>query len=365
MTQDNLRFIELKNTKDIQDCHRENYKEWGNILTVDQYLQREKVFRSQESTKDGRLTFWALQEFRNSHGWVTVCAMESLKRPSFYKQKGLPIKDSVSHSIGAVFTPAEYRGKGYGSKMITMATEKLNDWQLDDYNEDEKATSFQTLWSDVGDYYKKFGYESESSKEIKVDVGGYVEWPNNVEKVYINDVDELAKQDVEDLKQKMDKQTEQDGIIRVAIKPSAAIHHTTFQRAIFLSKYMARINDVPKVMGAKYKNSWILWTHDFTADKLTSLRLFINDSDPQLVAEKLVQAAISETTYWKFPSYTHWIQDLPTEQINPEKLASSLAKFGTSKFHDRPATKSLPMFKSHKFAPSSVKWVYGGRYGWF
>jgi hypothetical protein len=378
MTVDNseFRLVNLTDPALIRTTHENNFAAWGSGLSLEQYFQREKVFASQPATRDGKLTFWALQKYDPAADkWTIVSHMESLTRRAFYKVQGLPVGETVSHGIGSVFTPAQNRGKGYAAIMLKQASEKLDNWNNQSLDAPANDHSFNVLWSDVGDYYSKFDYHVTDTKEIKFSIETIeVAWPEGVTPVGIEDVAALSAQDVKQVRSEIDKATEADGVTRLAIVPEDMVYEPAFRRAQFLAPYLSKSStkEPPTVFGAKHGGCWIFWTQDFANNKVTCLRMFADNSlSKQQTLESvdlLIRAAISNAAKWNIPAFNLWVQDIPC-QLTVEDLSAYFnqtpIKGVTSKIHNRPDSWPMVRYHNGKDPKDQIKWVYDGKYGWF
>ncbi|ANB14771.1 hypothetical protein AWJ20_2378 [Sugiyamaella lignohabitans] len=374
------RLVELTDIKEIEQCHTRNYVEWAGGLTVDQYLQREKGVFAILAKYGFSLTYWALQEKSDSGDWITVSACESVCRPALYKVKGKPVNDTISHSIGSVFTPKENRGKGYAKIMMILLAERLHSWKTEGLSEEQINNSIIALWSDVGLFYGLFGYELTDAEEIKISPdyksetvsGSAASIPEGVE--LLSSSEEIAKlvaQDEAYMVKRIDEQTEQDGSPRAIIAPRAGVFEHTFWRSRYIGRYLNKTDEKePSVFGARVNGSWMLWNQDYGSKKLYGQRIFTDrskyTSNEEIVRDiiKLIQAAVIETKKWNLPYLCIWTSDLP-EGIDGDAIVSAYE----STANPEPIVKwqrpgSLPMYHTSG-TRKNLKWVFDGKYAWF
>jgi hypothetical protein len=368
------RFIELVDIKDIEFCHTNNFVQWGNGLTLDQYLKREKGIFAVLAKYGMTLTYWALQQKQTDGSWKIVSACESLCRPALYKKKGSPVEETLNHSIGSVFTPTEHRGKGYAKIMMRFLVDKLNHWKCEDLTTEQQSHTLISLWSDVGTYYAQFGYKLTDTREIlcKLDEQQVLQWPEGVEKITSSeDIAEIAAFDEALMKETMDHDSETDGIPRVAIAPRAGGFEHTNWRAKYQAPYMSKVPaKVPTVFGAKSGATRMLWTQDFGANTLYVLRVvgdaskYKSPSDMAADVAKLVQAGLVEASEWKLTNFCLWNQDLPAP-ITREMVVEQYKKVGglvKLELYERGG--SLPMYHCEEVR-KDIQWTYDGKYAWF
>lgn len=250
----------LSSLYEIQRSHSQNYIEWGRGgLSLKNYLKREQHLCNQTISRGGNSKYWTYEVFVPNQTssdptdgkWVSVSCCESLTRPALYKVAGKPVRTTVIHAIGAVFTPAEYRGKGYAKKLVDYVS-KMFDQRHGVfgplYDQLESDLDFQNsssaLWSDVGRYYEFFGYKKSSNMELVIhlpkehsqnnDRGEHVSWLTE------DDVRKLGELDTRQFTRALDYLVEQDGVPRTAITPSWEVHEMTHARAHFVAPLLRR-----------------------------------------------------------------------------------------------------------------------------
>ncbi|VVT57801.1 uncharacterized protein SAPINGB_P005876 [Magnusiomyces paraingens] len=375
MTQ--YRFRKVSSPTDIRTNHSANYLEWGRGLTHDQYTARERHLGSQPPCLDGHISYWSYEELsENDNSWTMVSCCESLTRPALYKTKGSPVRQTICHSVGAVFTPIPHRGKGHARRMLALLVEKFDQTDAPDSPfcdlyanlarqpfaiEDDEAirkdrvlNSFSVLWSDVGTYYEKFGYKASSNLEMVItkltpsdsDLAGSVDGT-----VLLTEADEVefAAKDTAQFIKQLDYMTEADGTPRAAILPSTDLHIMTHARAHFVAPLL-RPDQVPdgvthpegpvpndfrsvQHFGAALQTGShmsILWAQDIGNNKLNILRSLVEPPEgAKLVSSKealaadlvtLLQAAVAEARRWHLSKVTLWIQDLPRDPVTGADL---------------------------------------------
>lgn len=383
-----FRLRPVSEQDEISHNHSLNYLQWGKGLTLKEYIEREAFLRSQTSCSDGNLRFWSFEQHDSNTGkWFVVSCLETLTRPSLYKIKGKPVQASVSHSIGAVFTPKEHRGKGYAKRLLEQVVKEFdnrNSWQqYKGLSEEALEHSFSALWSDVGMYYAQFGYKATNADELEIQVGA--EEYDNQDVTWITEdmIPALCADDEAQLKAKMDADTEQDGVTRVAISPTEHVHELTHARAHYLAPIVkpeeTKQNSTAGGLhrfGAKLNGVWILWTQDFSSHKLNILRVHHDQTagEDEFLSTlgRLLQAAESECQSWSLPKIILWKQDLPRLADGKYVTLDSIAKSLRSPCKVQTRTdSSLPMWRfwqgldKDPATGSPIEWVMDGKYAWF
>ncbi|GME69310.1 unnamed protein product [[Candida] boidinii] len=159
-------------------CQSRNYETWGIGLTNEQYLEREVVSyqgpmcnASRDFLKDREgVLYWVLRDKTivkkdadDEDTYNIVCACETLGRksivydPNGNEGKGQIHQDILSTVIGSVYTFPEFRKRGYASNMFVLLIKKMEEYL---YGANSSNLNFSYLYSEVGEYYSRFGYKS-------------------------------------------------------------------------------------------------------------------------------------------------------------------------------------------------------------
>lgn len=332
------------------------------------------------------------------------------QRPSVIKIKGSKPIETISHTIIAVVTPLKHRGKGYAAKLLTHATKFIDDEQarLASESNCKAPFGFSHLFSDVGDYYSKFGYKRINSDELYIDLSGSDEAksfqaPRGLKWLMPEDFDSLAETDREQFLQDIDKLTEQDGITRVAITPSpeyfrfyesSSVYSSTIK---FPDQYPNIDSKIPATyeqfknagkekfrFGAKYGPVSALWSIDFRKSNVSVYRTFL-DNESRKIAEAgtpeqlsklknqvldayvvLLKAAMLEGEPWKMEHLSLWKGDLVSTgslTIQLKEVVEAFNKAGTSKAVLRTRDLMVPMIR-YTQKLDDVEWFEPGQYSW-
>lgn len=121
-----------------------NGESWRGALSVEAYLRREHHLSDQELTKEGGISYWILVDSA-AKDRIVLAACETYRKKALVA-RNREVEEVVSHGIGSVFSPPEFRGRGYASRMMKLLGEKLKTWQATD----EEGCAFSILYSDIG-----------------------------------------------------------------------------------------------------------------------------------------------------------------------------------------------------------------------
>ncbi len=299
-----------------------------------------------------------------------VGSCESLIRPGYRtlidnkNKKKVELIKIPTHGIGGVYILPKYRGKGYGIIMMNTLSKVLENHNMSkiqlknhlniDVNEDNndlKKYSIQILYSEVGEFYKKFGYISSESKliELKLSVNKNDQsltniLSNNNDNENNNDNDNdndhytiklnyLSKNsfekhsnlDNEYLKNLLISKTKKDLKSRISIISNYKLFdyfHTRSKYVYSLINSNDQINYYGSEIITTYKNqnlknddtSFIIWYHDFTSNNLYILRLFTTINNIDISKKQIIQLlklALLESKNYNLDKVILWEGDLP------------------------------------------------------
>jgi len=122
-----------------------NGASWRGALSIEAYLRREAYLSNQALCKDSGLTSWVLVDTSCApEKRAVLSGCETLRKKALVSRSG-KITEVIAHGVGSVFTPPEYRKKGYGARMIIELGKRLRTWQIE-----HGHSLFSILYSDIG-----------------------------------------------------------------------------------------------------------------------------------------------------------------------------------------------------------------------
>ena len=136
---------------EIEKHSRRSHGEWGDLLTEDEYVERENTLRKTEAAQIGHQGWTLVKDGESLSG------CETLEHRAFVLRPGkAEVESTLCHNIGTVFTPKEQR-KGFGSTMMLHLAKALKDFVK--RGGDTVKPDFSYLFSDIGqDFYAKNGW---------------------------------------------------------------------------------------------------------------------------------------------------------------------------------------------------------------
>ena len=137
-----LRLVHPTEKEKVEQWSK-NGASWKGALSLDAYQKRERHLLETTLAKDGGITHWVLVD-SDARDRRVLSGCETLRKKALIAQNGKVI-DVVCHSIGSVFCPPEFRGKGYSQRMMRELGPRLETWQTDN-----APSLFSVLFSDIG-----------------------------------------------------------------------------------------------------------------------------------------------------------------------------------------------------------------------
>jgi hypothetical protein len=349
-----------------------NFVEWNGGLSKSVYVEREDYLTKAPLAKDGGITHWVLvQRGLAPNQRPILASSESLRKHTLMSKNGKVI-DAVSHGIGSVFCNSDYRGRGYGKRMMTELGKILRTWQAE-----ESPCVFSALWSDIGkEFYAAFGWHAFPSTHVEFRPA---KGPLNTLEAKIleaKDLKELCDKDEILVRQSLAKVPQ--ARTRIAMLPSyeqMMWHHT---REEFMCKNI--YNRHPTIRGAiagePGHRIWAIFTRSFygplepaSGNTLHILRLVIEDGDSDdeeaLInshakhLKEILQIARAEAAEWGLKHVELW---------NPSPLVQGLIEKTGLKHgmveRQKDSIPSLMWYGKGSGKVDEIEWVGNEKFVW-
>ncbi|GCE98981.1 hypothetical protein ZYGM_003735 [Zygosaccharomyces mellis] len=389
MTVQDLRFEKITDPKEIKVTHAQNGANWKGPLSIESYVERERVLGQSGIAKKNEINeickefpelapMLGIRYYALKDGNTIVSSCETLNRLGYFISPGEAqnIEYNLVVCIGGVFTPEEYRGKGYARYMIEKLTE-----HYDNIRDDPKAPrgikqlTF-TLYSEVGEYYKKFGFESKhvpvhTITQVDAFLKNYCEqtvFKDNGKFVEDSDYDSLVLLEDQEFRRNLLKLHKANPNAFVfTVKPDTDIYKWFNLRSSFILK---NINhpQVPLTFGYSMGDkSHMLWHHNWGSESLLILKLYLNPSisfqEKNNILKELFFNAIKETKATKLKHIEFWDEEIPLEKFTDlsqivhdlEDRSALYAQNGSLS-----AMRPSPTYKSEE-----IIWDNNTKFSWF
>ncbi|KAM0258582.1 hypothetical protein ACHAQJ_003753 [Trichoderma viride] len=227
--------------------------EWGNSLTVPEYLEREEYLLSIPLARNGGITNWILTDSSaptdDNAERPVLASCETLRKRALVRGKDGVVRDIWAYGIASVFTYSEFRGRGYAGKMMELLRGYMAARQRE-----AGEPAFSILFSDIGKlFYAKHGWMPLENTQIEYRVKqNPIEFDAaSIKLLGDDDLAALAERDEELIRKEMALPNSTDASkTRVAVIPDINALQWHFYRQAFICN--AAFGRKPTVHGALY-----------------------------------------------------------------------------------------------------------------
>jgi hypothetical protein len=291
---DGVRVLRRASAAQIEVTWQNVVEQWGQGVTYEQFMQRERLLSQQPGFTGDKMSFWVLVPASNPDTLEPLAHCESFDRTAVLVMPGdngeSPIVKQVRcWSIASVFCPEKFRNRGYASELTALLLREA----------EQAGVVLSTLMSDIGvGFYARFGWHNYPSVEVSFptksnDIG------LNIEKLTELDLASVASADANELQVKAITLMEQstDSAPIAIVLPSEANYRWHWARTQFYAE-IEDIHSKPTTMGAvlvdnsrKSIRNHIIWHHDIPK-KITRVLRFCCESVE--IGQQLIAAAQNE-----------------------------------------------------------------------
>lgn len=251
-----------------------NSKIWRGALALDPYVRREQHLANVKLTMEGGITFWILvdtaENVPEGSDRTVLAGCETLRKRALVAHHG-QVENVICHGVASVFSAEEFRGRGYGARMMEELGKRLETWQ------GEQGRSYLSiLYSDIGKrFYTKHHWRPYASSHMQLPpltgtASVTVRLPQSTP-LTASDLPPLCALDEELLSTKLAKLASSGSMTKpaVAIIPDAAVMAWHHAREDFVAKEL--FGRVPPIKGAQVlipcpasptgrRRAWGIWT---------------------------------------------------------------------------------------------------------
>ncbi|KAI4958246.1 hypothetical protein J4E86_003844 [Alternaria arbusti] len=217
--------------------------EWKDSLSLAQYLEEGHLLATVPLAQDGGMTTWILvHQDQAPNERKILCSCESFSKRSLTSNTSGSVSENTVHGVASVFSPSEYRGRGYAARMMRS-----------------------TLYSDIGkEYYAKLGWLPNSTNSHIELQPSVIAWPSLATPVTEDELGALCKRDEELVRSRMSIPTE-EAKTRFTIIPDVDHMLWHISKEEFAAKQL--FDRIPNSKGARAgppgSQVWALWTHRY------------------------------------------------------------------------------------------------------
>ncbi|CDR42735.1 CYFA0S10e01706g1_1 [Cyberlindnera fabianii] len=367
MTKHNSLVLELNTDPEIiRFTHFQNSAAWKSKLTVEQYAEREwhigcesKIGKRDTANNLGLFHF-TLRDLSLPSDTKTsniVASCETLNRLGWRIAPDSELKEIVAPCIGGVYTIPEHRGKGYAGQMITL----LNEY----WNERLDKDGFMFLYSEVGSYYEKFGYEDLEVPVHEITIPhDYTPSVENSAFHYLKyeEYQKLVDHRYASVKESLIAKAKKENKVLYSLIPSMDIYSWFHDRDLFISQKLHPELKVDHFGVAAGDDTYdhISWLHDWNDHHLTILSVSASSHER---FKELFNYAIKEAQTYDMHSIVMWDTSLGNEQAYTDALKYIESFEGTKTFQKNGSISSIRALDGT--TPDKFSWENNEKWCWF
>ena len=235
--------------------------EWKDSLSLAQYLEEGQFLATVPLARDGGMTTWILvHQDQAPNERRILCSCESFSKRSLTSNASGSVSENIVHGVASVFSPNEYRGRGYAARMMRELARTLYTWQA----EGQQCVG-STLYSDIGkEYYAKLGWLPNSTNSHIELQPSVIAWPSLATPVTEDELGALCKRDEKLVRSRMSIPTE-EAKTRFTIIPDVDHVLWHISKEEFAAKHL--FDRMPDSKGARAgppgSQVCALWTHRY------------------------------------------------------------------------------------------------------
>lgn len=383
-----MKFEQITDPEEINFTHAQNGENWRGPLTLGAYVAREALLgntgiaRKREQLevqkKHPALAPWlGLHYFALKDGDTIISSCETLIRlgSCICPDSKAGIETNLVICLGSVFTPEKERGKGYATCLLQKLTEFYDRARDTPGAPAGVKKMVLTLYSEVGEYYKKFGYYSmhvpvHTISQVDAFYESYCEGREGYKGKPV------GEDDYEELVPLQNEEFESHMMALHKLRPHSYIF-TVDSDADLYKWYNARdkftLQNIDRVKPEKMSfgyvlsdQSHILWHHLWPENTLVILKVYVHQqssSKEQEVLRELLAHAVMETKSTGLRRIEFWDEEIPIKKF--ARLFSVLSDLEHSSMvyaenHSLSAVRPPP-----KYNEGNVIWDNNGKYCWF
>ena len=350
------------------------FQEWGDALTLPQYLEESAFMTTIPLAKDGGMTVWFLtNRTLPRDNRPILCSCETFRKRTLVTNSDGHCSEAITHSVASVFCDPKYRGRGYAARLMQELAVILPNWQT----ESTKCVG-SVLYSDIGkSYYAKLGWHPfPLNDHIEFDPMQILNPPRvAIRSIAEEDLDQLCKDDEAMIWRAMTSSSSKKTLMMLVPDLDHMLwHHRKEEFAC--DKLFGKHPQIKGVItGELNDRMWVIWTRRYYEDPhpvslnntLYILRVVIESQSTDYEQREhqaeqmraILWAAQQEAAEWKLDCLKMW---------DPANLIQDLVE-RTGIQHrrverDEESIASLLWFGEGSGKDDAVEWLGNEKYGW-
>ncbi len=364
--------LTIPTQEELEAVHKLSFAQWGDSLTLPQYLEESVHLTGVPLAKDDGMVSWILTDRNQLPDQRPILgSCETFRKRAFVINEQGQMSENIIYGIASVFVNPSHRSQGYGSRLMHELARVIPEWHVGSLR-----SIGSILYSDIGkNYYEKHGWRTfPVNNHIEFDpMHGPI--PLHARQIQAEDLPQLC-QDDEAMARKM-MASSPPGKSRIMIVPDVdhMLWHTS-KEEFACQKIFGRVPQAKgAIAGDKGCRIWAIWVHRYyrhpesssVDNTLYILRFVIENQTPtpeQLqsqiqYAKAILQAAQAEAVDWQLQCIKLWH---PTSLVQRVVERSGLDYRRVEREEDSIA--SLRWFGEGGAEKEDLEWVACEKYAW-
>lgn len=303
------------------------FAEWGDALTLPQFLEESLHVTTIPLAKDGGMVPWALVDKTLPIEQRTVLSSCEIIRKKALFADGLGgVSDSIVFGIASVFCDPALRHRGYGTRLMHEVAKMLREERAKD-----ETVLGSILYSDIGkEFYSSFGWHAvPNNKHLQFEPRACTALRTTP--LFAPDIQALCHADEQAVRNSM-RARRKAGLMVLPDHDHMRWHHGKEE---FVGPVVMGQKPMVKgaIIGTLGSRTWAIWTHRFydspsspsSGNTLYILR-FVVEGEGVLRDEKMrvlyerqvkavLEAALQEAEEWKLTNVQLWDPSLLVREL--------------------------------------------------
>lgn len=143
-------------TKDeLEVVYRMSFVEWGDSLTLPQYLEESEYLTEVPLARNGGMISWILTDKTQPPKQRPILgSCETFRKRAFVRNTKGVLSEKVVYGIASIFVNPTHRRRGYGTRLLHELAKAIPKWHVRSL-----PSTASILYSDIGKgYYSKRGW---------------------------------------------------------------------------------------------------------------------------------------------------------------------------------------------------------------
>lgn len=134
--------------EELEAVHRLSFFEWGDSLTLDEWLEESDYLTLVPLARNGGMVSWILSDERPQNKRPILASCESFQKRAYVNDAQGHLSEAVIYEIASVFAGPQYRHRGYAGRLMHELNKQIPKWHIG-----STPCLGSILYSDIGSMY--------------------------------------------------------------------------------------------------------------------------------------------------------------------------------------------------------------------